>query len=139
MTHKREQLESTMQRELQRALARGLSDPRIRGLITITEVEVTPDGKEAIARVSVMPEEHESLTMHGLKAAANKLRRDVGDRVRTRSLPQLRFEIDKSFKKQRDVMHALVRDAEALEKATGEDPAENTDEAPNGTDEEGRS
>lgn len=109
--HKREQLASTMQRELQNALARGLSDPRVRGLITVTEVEISPDGKDAVARVSVLPEEHEALTLHGLKAAAGKLRRDVGDRIRTRSLPGLRFEIDKGFKKQKGVMDALARDA----------------------------
>lgn len=110
MSHRREQLTSTLQKELQAQLARGLNDPRVRGLITITEVEVTEDLTEAVARVSILPAEHEQLTMHGLQAATAHLRREAGKRIRSRRLPKLRFELDKGFKKQQAVMEALAKD-----------------------------
>lgn len=100
---------STIQRELQAALARGLNDPRVRGMITITDVEVLEDLTEARIKVSVMPDEHTELTMHGLKAAARHLRRKVGDRVRARRLPEFVFMPDEGFRKQAKVLDAIAR------------------------------
>lgn len=108
-SRKHGQMASSIQRELQAALARGLSDPRIRGLVTITAVEVLEDLTEARINVSVMPDEHAELTLHGLRAAAGHLRRKVGDRVRTRSLPKFVFRLDDKFKKQAGVLDAIAR------------------------------
>jgi len=139
MSHKAEQLASTLQRELQAALARGLADPRIKGLVTITGVELVDEGRTARVAVTVMPEEHEALTLHGLTAAAGHLRRIAGERIRTREMPRLAFTVDRAQKKSAGVMAALakVREEESSRSETrgfgapthptsGDDPQEPT-------------
>ena len=89
MSRRTEQLASTIQLQLQMMLARGLSDPRVRGLITITGVRVTEDLTTAFVSVSVLPAEQQTLTMHGLRAAAAFLRRELGDKIAIPTRPTL--------------------------------------------------
>lgn len=123
MSRRREQLASTIQRLLQQEIARGLHDPRVRGIITITGVEISDDGKHATAGVSVLPEERESLTMHGLRAAAARLRREIMGKLRTREMPRIEFRLDRSIKTQAEVL-GLINKANA-EAAAHADPGAN--------------
>ncbi|MCA9302913.1 MAG: 30S ribosome-binding factor RbfA [Phycisphaerales bacterium] len=119
------QVGATIQRELQSRLARGLADPRIKGLITVTKVEMTEDLSIARVFVSVMPTEHENITLHGLKAATKKLRRDVADRIRIKDMPQFQFVIDRGLHEQQKIMELLNRDRierEERELARAEQP-----------------
>lgn len=109
MSHRLEQLASSIQRGLQDIIARGLNDPRIRGLITITKVRVLEDHSRAIIGVSILPEEKQNLVLKGLQAAAAHIRRELGEKVRTRELPRLDFELDLSLKKEAEVLKALSR------------------------------
>lgn len=115
MNRKKELMASEIHRALQEVLARGLSDPRVRGLVTVTRVELTEDRREATAYVSVMPAEHAALTMHGLRAATNHLRRQTKERVRSRFFPTLAIELDQGLIAQAEVMMALRRVAEDRE------------------------
>ena len=128
------QIASNIQRELQNRLARGLSDPRIKGLVTVTKVELTDDLKHAKAFISVMPEQHAKLTMHGLVSATRKLRKEVMDRIHIKEMPTLRFVYDEGHKAQMEVMALLEKDRQRREPAAdsvdsgedapGEDPAQ---------------
>lgn len=104
------QIASNIQRELQNRLARGLADPRIKGLITVTRVELTDDLKNAKAFISVLPQEHAKLTMHGLVSATGKLRREVMDRIHIKEMPTLKFVYDEGHKAQMEVMALLEQD-----------------------------
>lgn len=109
MSHRPEQLAAEIQKAVQDILARGLSDPRVSGLITITKVRVQADLKRAEMFVSVLPADRQALTMHGLKSAERHIRREVGDLVRTRSIPELVFVLDQSLKKEAAVLEDLRR------------------------------
>ncbi len=104
------QIASNIQRELQNRLARGLADPRIKGMITVTKVELTDDLKNAKAFISVMPEEHAKITMHGLTSATRKLRKEVMDRIHIKEMPTLKFVYDEGHKAQMEVMALLEKD-----------------------------
>lgn len=104
------QIASNIQRELQNRLARGLADPRIKGMITVTKVELTDDLKHAKAFISVMPEEHAKITMHGLTSATRKLRKEVMDRIHIKEMPTLKFVYDEGHKAQMEVMALLEKD-----------------------------
>lgn len=104
------QIASNIQRELQQRLARGLADPRIKGLVTVTRVELSEDLKHAKAFISVMPDKHAKVTMHGLTSATSRLRRDVMDRIHLKEMPTLRFVYDEGLKAQMEVMALLERD-----------------------------
>lgn len=120
--HRREMIASTIERSVQTVLARGLSDPRIKGLITVTGVKVSRDKGEAEVRVSVFPREHEALTMHGLRSAAEHIRREISGAVRLRRMPTLRFKLDESLKRQAEVFEALAREPGKDLPATGSMP-----------------
>ena len=85
-----------VQRELS-ALLREVKDPRISGLISITNAEVTPDLRYAKISVSVLEEDKAKDTLKGLKSASGYLRRELGQRLNLRYTPQLQFVLDDSI------------------------------------------
>jgi ribosome-binding factor A len=102
-----EQVSSVLTRAVQDVLLRGLNDPRVRGMISVVRVEVADDLANATVFVSIMPHEHETLTLHGLRHAARHVRRQVAERVRMRRVPQLAFKLDRSVKTQSQVLAAI--------------------------------
>lgn len=111
-----------LSRAVQEVLGRGLNDPRIRGLVSVTRVSVSTDLADATIGVSVMPTEHGPKTIHGLRHAASHLRTQVGQRTRLRRVPRLHFELDDGLKKQADVLAAI-------NKATGDGESSTLDES----------
>ncbi|HSJ14935.1 MAG TPA: 30S ribosome-binding factor RbfA [Longimicrobiales bacterium] len=86
-----------IRREITEILRLQVRDPRI-GMVTVTDVRVTPDLEQARIRVSVAgdaDEQESSLT--GLRAAAPYIRGELGRRMRIRRVPELRFELDDSL------------------------------------------
>ena len=78
-------------------LADGVKDPRVRGLVTITGVDVTRDLRHARIFVSIMGEEAERAeTLEGLAAVASHLRGRVGRALRLRVAPEIAFKTDPS-------------------------------------------
>ncbi|HEC36279.1 MAG TPA: 30S ribosome-binding factor RbfA, partial [Anaerolineae bacterium] len=74
-----------------------VNDPRVQ-MVTITEVDVTPDTRKAHVYFTVLggpKAQAEALT--GLQSAAGFLRRELGQRVRLRNTPQLVFHWDSSM------------------------------------------
>ena len=100
---------SSIQRAIQAALSRGLGDPRIRGLVSVTGVDVSPDLADARVKISVVPVKFEPRVMRGLESAAGRLRSEISNHARIRRVPKLTFEIDRSMKRQAE-LEALVRD-----------------------------
>lgn len=75
-----------------------LRDPRVQN-VTVTRVEVSGDMRNAKVFVSVMGDEaQEKLSLHGLRNSAGYLQQRVGERIDTRYIPRLSFEIDKGVK-----------------------------------------
>ena len=126
MSTKTERLASSIEKSVQQVLARGLQDPRVRGLITVTKVDITPDSKQATIGISVLPQEQQALTVHGLRSAARHIRREVGDLIRTRTMPELRFVEDGSLKKQAVVLGELAKVREEMD-AKPEAASDNAD------------
>lgn len=124
MSRRQEQFNSALQRALGRLLTAGLNDPRIKGIVTVTRAEVTPDFHNATIGVSVMPAEHEQRTVQGLRHAARHIQSLLYEEIHSRTIPRLHFEVDRSLKKQAEVLEAIQRavesDASASEAAESE-------------------
>jgi ribosome-binding factor A len=132
VSHRPKQVASGLQRAIQQVLSRGLQDPRVRGLITITEVRVSSDLRDATVMVSVTPEEHETLTLHGIRSAAKHIRREAAELVRMRTLPTLHFKIDRAGKEQAKIIAAInraVSDLPPAREESGTSPTEPPDAA----------
>lgn len=118
MSRRSEQVAQTLRRAIEGVLGRGLNDPRIRGMVSVTGVTVSEDLRQATVRVSVYPDEHEQLTLHGLQSASGHIRREAGELVALSRMPELRFKLDRSLKRQAGVLDALAqaqREREGLE------------------------
>ena len=121
MNQRKLQRESVLLRAIQDVVSRGLADPRIRGLVTITGITLSDDGKNASVMVSVLPEDRQDLTMHGLRAAARRIRRDASEKVRFRDMPHLEFITDASIKEQGDLLAAINKASAQSDKANNDD------------------
>jgi ribosome-binding factor A len=89
--------------ELRHALAallgRGeLRDPALQdAAVTVTEVRVSPDLKNATAFVMPLAGRHTPEVLEGLRRSAGFLRSQLGREVPLRFTPSLAFELDTSF------------------------------------------
>ncbi|MEM9166600.1 MAG: 30S ribosome-binding factor RbfA [Planctomycetota bacterium] len=108
MSQRAEQAAGLIREAIQKVIAEGLHDPRIRGLITVTRVTVSDDLRSATVYVSVMPEEQRDLTMHGLTAAAKHIRHAISDKLALRVIPGLAFKPDLAAARQAKVLDALA-------------------------------
>jgi len=129
--HKPEQMAASLQRAVQQVIAKGLQDPRVSGLITVTSVKVTSDLAEAFIHVSIYPEEKEKLTLHGLESAKSFIRRAAGDLVRSRSLPAFFFKLDRSLKKQAKILQEINRAMEETKDRSFSSSPPGSDALPN--------
>lgn len=95
--HRHERVAEEIHHEVSAMLAGELKDPRVAGLITLTEVRVTPDLKHARIFVSVYgtPAERTSAGK-GLEAANGYIRRELTHRLQMRRIPELHFILDTS-------------------------------------------
>lgn len=109
MSHRVEQLASSLHRAVQTVLSKGLNDPRVQGMISVTRVTVSEDKRNATVYISVMPADKADLTMHGLRAAATHIRRSAGEIIDAHRLPELAFKLDKQFQKQAEALAAIAR------------------------------
>lgn len=65
--------------------------------ITISEVRVAPDMKNATAYFMPLAGQNKELLLAALKEAAPSIRHMVGKRVKLRHTPRLHFALDESF------------------------------------------
>lgn len=76
---------------------RGLKDPRVQGMITITAVDTAADLRTAKVYVSVYDKSRSKEVLKGLKSAGGFLRRQLGTALQLRYTPELVFEEDHSI------------------------------------------
>ncbi len=89
-----------IQRELAQLIRMELKDPRLGGLITITEVEVSSDQAHAKVFFTLLGDaEKTEETSASLKRAAGFLRTQLAHRMQLRTVPELQFEYDASVER----------------------------------------
>ena len=101
-----------LRKELSILIAREVQDPGI-GFLTITRVKVTADLQ--LARVfytTIGDEKSRKETAKALGRALPFLRRQVGNRLRLRSVPELQFVYDESIEQQ-DRIERIIQDIQA--------------------------
>jgi ribosome-binding factor A len=75
-----------------------LKDPRINCLVSVTKVELTKDMRYAKIFISVYGDEHtKNRAFEGLKSAEGFIRKELGNRIRLRYIPEICFKYDDSI------------------------------------------
>jgi ribosome-binding factor A len=112
MSQRTDRLDSQIQQELMQLLQRDLKDPRV-GFATITRVETSRDLGHAKIGVSVYGSDAErAASIEALRSAAPWLRRQLGDRLRLRHVPELTIRADDSIESGDRVLR-ILREIEA--------------------------
>ncbi len=95
--YRQNRIDEEVRRELG-AIIPTLKDPRMADIVSVVQVEVTRDLRYATAYISVMgPAEAEEGTIRALKSAAGFIRREIGNRLKLRAVPEFVFKLDHSI------------------------------------------
>ena len=113
MTQRTERLNTLLRDEISTLLREDVRDPRMSGLVSLTYVDVSPDLRNAYAYVSVLgSDEDRASTMEALEAARPFVRRELGRRLRLRTIPDVRFISDTSIAEAQQLTDTMRRNAE---------------------------
>lgn len=110
-------------RELSELIRLEVKDPRLAprlSLVTITDVEVTPDYAHAkVFYTSLAGEEHRQEIEQGLAHSAGFLRRELGRRIRIHHIPELHFVYDASVERGTRLSHLIDEAVKSDEDSKG--------------------
>jgi ribosome-binding factor A len=86
-----------------------LNDPRIKGLVTVTEVEVAADLQQATVYLSIsgVDEAAQELTLTAIRHASGVFQAVLGKELLCRHIPHLRFEADRKFYKTLETLRLI--------------------------------
>jgi ribosome-binding factor A len=99
MTHRIEQVNKILRRELSELLQHEVKDPRLGDFIAITEVSASPDLKHAKVFVSHIGSDAENQEiLEVLESASGFLRNEMSHRLKLRRIPELSFRWDDSIR-----------------------------------------
>ena len=89
------------------AILTQVRDPRVKD-VTVTRVEMAPDMRSAKVSVSVMGSPaKQQLALRGLANSAGFLQSQIAERIDTRYIPRLRFEVDQGVKHSLEIARVL--------------------------------
>jgi ribosome-binding factor A len=120
MSTRPERVGDQIRSELAQLLSRAVHDPGV-GFLTLTHVRVTPDLQ--LARVyytSLGDDKARQESARALKRAAPFLRRQLGQRIRLRRVPELEFLYDESIA-QHDRIEQILQELKAEDTARHDD------------------
>ena len=110
---RRDRVAEQVRREIAELIRSEVKDPRV-GMISITDVEVTPDYAHAKVFFSTLGGSAQvAEVLAGLSKASGFLRRELGKRIRIHTTPQLHFVFDESLERGMN-MDQLIREAVSL-------------------------
>ena len=110
MTRRTERINDLLREEISALLRREVKDPRVGGLVTVTEVDVSPDLRQAKVYVSVLgTDEEKTSTFRALAAASRFLQRELRKRLTIRRVPELSFVADDSIERGARILELLQR------------------------------
>ncbi|MCQ9206742.1 MAG: 30S ribosome-binding factor RbfA [Omnitrophica bacterium] len=116
MSRRSEKIAESIRRLASEIIQNKLRDPRIKGFITITRVEVTPDLRLAKIYYSVLGDENRRKRVaYGLKSARSFMRGYIADELKMRYATDIMFKFDSTLEhKERisEILDRLHREAE---------------------------
>ncbi len=93
-----DRVRKTLMKELSDILCKNVKDPRICGVVSITDIELATDFSAAKVFVSIYAENKEVI-LHALEENAPRMRKEIGRRIRLRNTPELKFFLDDSLER----------------------------------------
>lgn len=108
MVSRAEKVRKALMREVSSLLQRNVKDPRISGIVSVTDVELSTDCRYAKVFVSIFgSEEEQQKTMTALESSTGYIRCELGKRIQLRFTPEIKFLIDNSLERGARVSNLL--------------------------------
>jgi ribosome-binding factor A len=100
MSRRTEQVNSLLREEISGIIRRDLKDPRLSAMVSITDVDTSPDLSRAVVFVSLLgaPDDSDK-TFEAISSAAAFIRHQLNERVSLRRVPALSFRRDESIER----------------------------------------
>ena len=95
--NKLNRIDEELKKELSHIISYELKNPKVTGLISVTDVKTTPDLKYAKVFVSILNAKNTKATLANLKKSAGFIRTQIAKKVNLRNTPELIFEQDDSI------------------------------------------
>ncbi len=92
-----ERLQQDVKRAISDIIRNDVKEPSVTGLISVTDVKITPDQKYAKVYVSIFGKCSKSKVLEALKKATGFIKMELGKRVRMKNMPSITFELDDSM------------------------------------------
>ena len=114
MASRRQQKVARVIREsVSKTILLGLSDPRVKGLVSVTEVDVSPDMKNATVYLSILTPENrgQDTIFEALCHASAHFQHQLSGELTGKCCPKLQFKQDQKVKKTLETLR-LIEEAE---------------------------
>ena len=124
MSRRIDRINELLRQEISQLLARQIKDPRLHGVITITQVDVSNDLRNARVFLSVMGDSTaKQSALEGVQSAAAFIRRELRGRLTLRYTPFLSFALDDSLDQGNQILRLMdtIRDNSENEVYSTED------------------
>jgi len=103
-----ERIRKTLIKELSDIIQHKVKDPRVHGIISVTDVELSHDYKYAKVYISILgTEELKHEIMEAIEESASFIRGELSKRITIRHTPELKFFLDESIEKARRINDLL--------------------------------
>ncbi|MCL4396579.1 MAG: 30S ribosome-binding factor RbfA [Chloroflexi bacterium] len=121
-----ERVNEQLRAEISELIGRHMKDPRLHGMISVTEVETSPDLRRAKVFVSILgTAEERKETLAALQHAAGFFRHELRERLRMKRTPEIDLRLDNSIERGDRIMRLLrqVQDESMSAQNAPETPA----------------
>lgn len=103
-----DRLKETLHREIIWTIANKVNDPRIPDVLTVTEIKLAPDTRNATVFVSVYgSDEKKEKALLALNRATSFIQKCIASRISIKHFPKLYFKIDTSFERSEHINNLL--------------------------------
>ena len=97
MNNRMVRIDEQLKEELSKIISQELSDPKLTGMISVSQVKTTPDLKYARVFVTMIGCKSQKENLAILKKSSGYIRTLIAKRVNLRITPELVFEFDESI------------------------------------------
>lgn len=110
MSRRTDRINGLLRQEISQLLSREIKDPRLRGVISITQVKTADDLRSATVFVSVFGDAAtKQSALQGIQSATAFLRRELGSTLTLRHVPYLKFVLDNTMETAGHLLDILDR------------------------------
>ena len=121
-SRRQEKIARVVRESVSDTISNRLNDPRIEGFVSVTEVDVSPDLRNAVVFLSVMSGDESSRrkTFYAIEHATRHIQARLSHRMTSRFCPRLHFREDTKIKNTLDTLKIIEKAAKELEASNSE-------------------